>query len=307
MNPQEYAELADRIRPAFMAKLREEKLPADQEEPLCRAYLPLADWVHRQKTVGKPLLLGVNGAQGSGKSTLCAFLQLILAEAYGYRVTGFSIDDIYLTRTERERLGRETHPLLVTRGVPGTHDIALGRQTLQKLFDPAGGPVAMPAFDKALDDRRPQTEWTEYEGPADIVIFEGWCVGAKPQAEAELSEPVNPLERDEDSDGIWRSYVNRQLQGPYADLSGQIDRLIMLKVPDMECVYEWRSLQEQKLAGKTALTDGKQRTMDAEGLRRFIMHYERITRHTLAEMPGRADLTLFLDHNHQFTNPDTLP
>ena len=300
MKSQSYTELLARIHPLFKAKMRDEKLPDDLEDSLCRVYLPLADWVHQQKTVGKPLLLGVNGAQGSGKSTLCSFLQMILSEAYLYKVAGFSIDDLYLTHEERQRLGLEIHPLLVTRGVPGTHDVDLGLQLIQALFDPGSGPVAIPAFDKAKDDRRPQSDWTIVQSPVDIVIFEGWCVGATPQIEAELVEPVNDLERDEDPEGIWRTFVNRQLQGPYAEWFSQIDRFIMLKVPSMECVFQWRSLQEQKLAEKTAFTGDNSRIMNAESLKRFIMHYERITRHTLAEMPSRADLTLALDHNHQY-------
>lgn len=302
MHPQAYAKLADRIRPAFRAKMRAEKLPTDAEDALMRVYLPLADWVHRQKPMGKPLRIGINGAQGSGKSTLCAFLHLLLTEAYAYHVAGFSLDDLYLTHAERQRLGYEIHPLLVTRGVPGTHDIALGLQIVQALFDPASGPVAIPSFDKARDDRRPQDEWKIVHGPADIVLFEGWCVGAKPQTEAELVEPVNALERGEDPDGIWRAYANRQLGGPYQDLFGRLDRLIMLQVPGMECVHQWRGLQESKLAAKTASTAASEHIMDETALKRFIMHYERITRHLLVEMPSRADLTLSLDPNHQFIN-----
>ena len=307
MNNHEQAQMRERIRPAFKIKMREEQLADDLEESLLQTYLSVADWVHRQKAVGKPLLLGVNGAQGSGKSTLCRFLQLILAEAYQYKVIGFSIDDLYLTRAERQRLGQEIHPLLVTRGVPGTHDISLGQRILRALFDPTGKRVALPVFDKALDDRRPPAEWPIVDGPADIVIFEGWCVGAKPQAEMELVKPVNGLELEEDPDGIWRTYVNRQLQGSYASLFDRIDRLILLKVPSMDCVYQWRSLQEQKLAEKTASTTYGSHIMDDTAMKRFIMHYERITRHVLAEMPERADLTLSLDHNHQFTNPDIHP
>ncbi len=302
MKSQTYTELRERIRPLFKAKMRDEKLPDELEDSLCHAYLSLADWVHRHKSGGKPLLLGVNGAQGSGKSTLCSFLQMILTEAYGYKIAGFSIDDIYLTRTGRERLGREVHPLLVTRGVPGTHDVDLGLQIIQALFNPEGGPVNIPAFDKTQDDRRPKAEWKMLEGPVDMVIFEGWCVGAIPQTEAELIEPINELEREEDSDGVWRAYVNDQLHNTYPKLFNQMDHLIMLKVPSMECVYQWRCLQEQKLAEKTAFTGDESLIMDAEALKRFIMHYERITRHTLAEMPSRADLTLYLDNNHQFIN-----
>jgi len=289
-----YAALAERIRPAFQAQMRENKLSLELEEALCRAYLPLAAWAHRQKQAGKPLVLGVNGAQGSGKSTLCAFLRLILREAYGYNVAGFSLDDLYKTRAERQRMAAEIHPLFATRGVPGTHDVALGLRTLRALLAPDGGTVALPTFDKAKDERRPQAEWPLFQGPADVVIFEGWCVGLRPQAAGELCRPLNDLERREDPFGVWRRQVNRQLETAYAALFAQLDRLVFIQVPSMDCVFRWRGEQEEKLGAKTELSE-------PAALRRFIMHYERLTRHALQELPGRADLSLCLNENHQFT------
>lgn len=294
MNPQEYATLAQRIRPAFRAKLREERLDLTLEDVLCRVYLPLAAWTQRHKQPGKALVLGVNGAQGCGKSTLCEFLKLILREAYGYNVAGFSLDDLYKTRAERQTLAREIHPLFATRGVPGTHDVDLGLRTLRALAAPDAGPVALPAFDKAEDDRRPPAEWPLFQGPADVVIFEGWCVGSRPQAGSALCEPANDLERREDQFGIWRRHVNRQLETSYAQLFAQLDLLIFIQVPDMDCVLRWRGLQEAKLGAATPLAD-------PQALRRFIMHYERLTRHNLEDLPGRADLTLYLNENHRLT------
>jgi len=281
--------------------MREEKLDLALEEPLCRAYLPLAGWVHLQKQPGKTLVLGVNGAQGSGKSTLCAFLRLILRDAYGYNVAGFSLDDLYKTRAERQAMAREIHPLFAARGVPGTHDVELGMRTLAALAAP--GTVALPAFDKARDERRPPGEWPLFQGPADVVVFEGWCVGTRPQAASALREPLNDLERREDRFGIWRRHANRQLETAYARLFAQLDRLVFIQVPGMDCVFRWRGLQEEKLAAKTP---GGLR-MDEAALRRFIMHYERLTRHALDDLPGRADLTLCLNDNHRFTPLDIEP
>lgn len=290
----------ERVRPVFLASMGQQRIPFTLAEPLARVYLPLAAWLVAHKKDG-PFVLGVNGAQGSGKSTLCEFLALILREGYGCKVAGFSLDDIYKTRAERERLAREVHPLLVTRGVPGTHDVGLGLQTLDRLT--TAGPeiaVALPAFDKSIDDRCPMSTWPQTSAPVDIVIFEGWCVGCLPQSGEHLVRPINALEAGEDADGSWRTYVNEQLGGPYAELFGRLDRLIMLKVPDMECVYQWRSLQERKLAAAIGNGSSGHRLMDETALRRFIMHYERLTRHMLAEMPARADVTLFLDENHGF-------
>jgi alanine-glyoxylate transaminase/serine-glyoxylate transaminase/serine-pyruvate transaminase len=300
LTPEDYTALWERLRPAFLDRMRAHRIEDSAAEGLASVYLPLAAWVRQQKD-DAPLVLGVNGAQGSGKSTLCDFLRLVLSEAYGYRVAGFSIDDLYKTRAERERLAQEVHPLLITRGVPGTHDVDLGLATIRALKSATPHALTpLPVFDKARDDRRPSLEWLQFRGRPDIVIFEGWCVGTAPQSDEALARPVNELEQNEDADGAWRRYVNAQLQGEYAELFGELDRLILLKVPGMESVFEWRGLQEQKLAETTA-PNGEHRLMDAAALRRFIMHYERLTRHTLEEMPDRADLTLYLDENHRFT------
>jgi D-glycerate 3-kinase len=274
-----------------------ENLALALEDSLSRTYLALADWVHRQKPPGKTLVLGVNGAQGSGKSTLCVFLKLILREAYGYNVAGFSIDDLYKTRAERQRMAAEIHPLFATRGVPGSHDVALGLQTLRALRSPLSSTTALPAFDKANDDRRPLAEWLLFDGPADVIVFEGWCMGTRPQACCALFEPVNELERREDRFGVWRRHVNRQLETDYAQLFAALDKLVFIQVPGMECVIRWRGAQEEKLAA----TRAGRGLMDQTALRRFIMHYERLTRHNLDEMPGRADLILCLNEHHQFT------
>lgn len=297
----EHASLAAKLQPAFREKLQALHIEPDVLAPaLNRVYLPLAAWAAQRKGE-TPLLLGINGGQGSGKSTLCEFLKLILQQGFGLRVAGLSIDDIYKTRAEREQLAKTVHPLLLTRGVPGTHDVALGLGVINALkVAGAGDSVAIPSFDKATDDRRPPSEWPRFQGRADVIIFEGWCVAARPQDEKDLAQPINSLEATEDSDGRWRRYVNQQLKGDYARLFGQLDALVMLKVPSMERVFQWRSLQEEKLAASLASQpQDATRIMDGPAIRRFVQHYERITRHMLAEMPNRADVTLFVDDEHQ--------
>lgn len=261
-------------------------------------YIPLAAWLAKSRRESeRPLVVGLNGAQGSGKSTLSRLLQDILVSEFGLRSAGFSLDDLYLTRGERQRLAGTVHPLLATRGVPGTHDVALGMRTIQALKKAGeGDEVPIPAFDKGRDDRCPEDEWTKWRGEADLVIFEGWCVGAVPQPENALAEPVNELERREDRDSSWRRWVNRQLAEGYAALFAELDLLIMLQVPGMESVFRWRRRQERQLAGKKGRD--LSRVMDDEALRRFIMHYERLTRHMLEEMPERADVVLRLNEEH---------
>lgn len=266
-------------------------------QALRQVYLPLAAWIAHRHQDG-PLIVGVNGAQGSGKSTLCALLQLVLEVGFGLRVVTLSLDDLYLTQAERVRLSQSVHPLLITRGVPGTHDVALGLNLLSALK--RGESRSIPAFDKAQDDRRPMEFWPRFEGPADVILFDGWCVGAHPQQDADLMAPMNTLEEEADPDGTWRSYVNARLKGDYAQLFNLLDILIMLKVPSFERVFVWRSLQEQRLAESVGAQSKAARClMGPAELQRFILHFERLTRAMLAEMPSRADLTLFLGEDHQ--------
>lgn len=233
----------------------------------------------------RPLRLGISGAQGSGKSTLTRELAVAL-ERCEVPVAACSLDDFYLTRRQRAALAAHVHPLLATRGVPGTHDVALCQRILAELPDKA---VRVPRFDKGSDDRVAADEWSS-AGPARIVIFEGWCVGARPQPVAALATPVNALERDEDPDGRWRDYVNTALAGAYQRLFDSLDYLVYLAVPDFEAVVRWRGEQER------ALPQGQR--MDAARLERFIAHYERLTRWMLEEVPARADMVVHLTAAH---------
>ncbi|MFC0590086.1 kinase [Novosphingobium aquiterrae] len=230
--------------------------------------------------------IGICGAQGSGKSTLVAALAGQLA-AQGVRVATLSLDDLYLTRTARQRLAREVHPLFATRGVPGTHDIALGLAVLGALTQ--GEPAPLPRFDKASDDRAPESQWPRAPADTQVLLFEGWCLGAGPQAEAALAEPINALEANEDPQGIWRRHANAALAEDYQRLFARIDRLILLAAPSWSVVATWREQQETDLR-----TKGGAAVMDPAGVARFIQHYERLTRHILATMPAYADLTVRL-------------
>lgn len=299
----ELRQLAAKVRGPFAAAARGMDIDVDLERDLSAVYLPLAAALERRVRPHQgALVVGVNGAQGAGKSTLCRLLRPVLEKGFERRVAILSIDDLYLTRAARADLARTVHPLFATRGVPGTHDVDLGQELLASLRTlGVGQSLALPAFDKAVDDRLPQKEWPRVDGPLDVVLFEGWCVGAMPQAEAELAAPVNNLEREEDPDQSWRRFVNEQLKGDYRHLFAEIDLLIMLKVPSMESVFEWRGLQERRLAEASGERTGH-RIMDAATLRRFIMHYERLTRAMLAEMPRRADLVLEIDKDQRITD-----
>ncbi len=258
----------------------------------------LAGWLAAQRRGTDTRVIGINGAQGSGKSTLAAELRELLAERHGLNTLVLSIDDLYLTRAQRERLAREVHPLLRTRGVPGTHDVELGLNLLHDLRSPGAAALRIPNFVKAIDDRAPEAEWTPVSSPVDLVLFEGWCVGTPPQADAALAEPVNALERGEDSDGVWRRYVNAQLATRYALLFKRIDRMIFLQAPDFDSIFRWRLEQEEKNAAAAGDASSSQ-LMGPGPLRRFIQHYERLTRHALAVVPQRAEVVIELGAEHQ--------
>jgi D-glycerate 3-kinase len=244
----------------------------------------------------QPLVVGLCGAQGSGKSTLATSLIRRFA-ARGVPGAALSLDDLYLTRSERSRLAREVHPLLATRGPPGTHDIALGLSVIEAVM--AGRPVLLPKFDKGTDDRAPRGAWEHAPAGTRLLILEGWCVGARPQPAATLREPVNALECDEDQDGAWRRYVNQLLAGDYQQLFARVDRLVLLAAPGFEVVERWRGQQEAQL--RRATLSSSSVVMDDAGLHRFIQHYERLTRHILGEMPSRADLVIELSADRQMT------
>lgn len=294
--------------------IQQEGLPDSYAETVEKTILPLADRICAlHDTEKQPIMVGIHGAQGTGKSTLTLFLREILLRHRNRSAANFSLDDIYLTRAERQDLAERVHPLFKTRGVPGTHDVALGQQVLHGLRTAApGDSTPIPAFDKSRDDRVPRDQWPVFGGRAEIILLEGWCLDARPEKDGALAEPMNPLEESEDPDGVWRRFVNDQLKGEYRQFFDEIDFLVMLKAPSMECVLEWRRLQEQKLAKKirNAPKSGEPhgnaqdlRIMTDDEVGRFVMHYERVTRACLAEMPGRANVLINVAEDHSLGLP----
>jgi len=246
-----------------------------------------------------PFIIGLNGAQGSGKSTLVHLISDVLDIDYGLKTAFLSIDDFYKTQKERQKMARETHSLFATRGVPGTHDIDLGLQTIQNLKKAHNKIITvLPRFNKARDDRVPENEWPTFIGKPDIILFEGWCVGSQPQEDHLLTQPVNNLETEKDPDTKWRSTVNNQLKGLYAKLFNNLDFLILLNAPNFECAFKWRQEQEHKLIQKLHHKNQDiSQTMDDTTLSHFMMFYERLTRHNLETLPARANIIINLNKN----------
>lgn len=300
--------------------LADEQLPLSFKQNVLPYYQQLADHLLAIEK-NRCQLIAINGAQGTGKSTLCLFLKAFI-EQTKKRAVVISLDDIYLKKQERLALANKVHPLLKTRGVPGTHDLALGQTLIQQLTSANIHDLTyIPRFSKAHDDRAEKSQWTKYTGRPDFILFEGWCMGAQAEAETQLDKAINRLEQKHDANHCWRRYVNNILSKNYQIFFNQFEKLIMLKAPNFQSICEWRELQEKKLAKKmqkkttaTAINGTRQinndklkansafasnlSTMDKSTLHFFMMHYQRLTEHMLKEMPNRADILLHINKQH---------
>ncbi len=288
---------------SIIALIESQGLPEDFCDKVEQWYLPLVHQIASKKG-NNPLVLGVQGSQGSGKSTLATFIQLLSEQLYQFKAVSLSLDDFYLSHATRKQLAEAVHPLFATRGVPGTHEVALAIDTIQALKRADDDTkVAIPRFNKALDDRHPESQWDEISGPVDLIIFEGWCVGCEAQESSELNEAANSLETNEDPDGLWRSYVNKSLTDDYPALFSLIDHMVVLQAPSFDCVFDWRWLQEQKLVRRWQAEnpDEPARLLDEASVRRFISHYERLTTHCLKTLPKKADWVLHLTADHDIS------
>lgn len=248
----------------------------------------------------RPYILGLSGLQGSGKSTLARVMKA-QATTRGWATEVLSLDDFYYARSDREALGRDVHPLLRTRGVPGTHEIELLLSVLAALPHASDKlPVTHPRFNKGRDTRFSPSRWPHITRAPKLVIVEGWALGIRPQSQAALTTPVNALEREEDPDGRWRQWVNRQLRS-YQPLWRKFDALIVLQAPSWEIVRRWRGEQEQELLARHAPL-----AMDAAAMDRFLRHFERLSRHALATLPTLADTCVEYDDDRHVTALDHL-
>lgn len=244
------------------------------------------------------VVVGINGSQGSGKSTLAAYLKSCLELEHRLNVVVVSLDDFYYSKAERLLLSTTVHPLLINRGVPGTHDIPLARQTLHALSTQKNADIIIPRFDKSNDDRYPPSQWQTITAPVDVIIFEGWCLNAKAQSNAELVPAINRLERKQDASGTWRHYVNEQLKNHYPKLFNYADITAMLKAPSFDCVYRWRVEQEHKLKQKIA---GQGGGMSDTEIAVFIQHFQRITEHCLNTLADQLDHVFELDEDRNIS------
>ena len=281
--------------------ITQHKLPEKFRLTIQDYYKPLADSVfNRFKASNTPYFVGINGCQGSGKSTLTDFVATYLTTQYQLNVVVMSLDDFYLSSKKRNELAKDIHPLLATRGVPGTHDMVALSHLLTQLTDHKTG-FYIPRFNKATDEPYPENQWTLIDKPVDIVLLEGWCWGVQPQTDEQLQAPINELELQHDTSGEWRNYVNQQLKKSYEPLYSKMNFWLALQAPSFDCVYQWRLEQEEKLKARNVdLCDSK--IMSPAQILNFTQYFQRLSVQGCNTISHSADAVFHLDYNRQITD-----
>ena len=274
-----------------------DKSRATKIKSLKKTYIPISFWIeNKYKKKGKTLFLGFSGGQGSGKTTVAKILKIILKKFFKREIYVSSIDDFYKTLKDRNEMSHTIHPMFKTRGVPGTHDISLVKKFFDFIKKKNFKKFKLPKFDKSMDDRLKKKYWSNIKKRPEIVILEGWCVGAKPQSNSIINKSINVLEKYEDKHLIWRKYANEKLKKEYKKLFAMIDHFIFMKIPNFNVVYEWRLLQESKLRKKS---HSSKKIMSYNEIKRFIMFYERITLQMIKDLSKSASVVIFLKTNHK--------
>jgi D-glycerate 3-kinase len=260
--------------------------------------IPISFWIFKRVNKKKPLMIGLAGGQGSGKTTISSILTLILQKYFKLNVFKVSIDDFYKTRQDRKLLSKNKHPLLMTRGVPGTHDIDLILKFFKKVKSKNFKNMEVPRFNKAIDDRCKRSLWYKLKSKPDVIIFEGWCVGAKAQTSKQLKKPINSLEKVYDEGIKWRSHVNNQLKTKYKTLFKQLDGLLYLRAKNFNILRSWRLKQERKLWVQTK-NKKNLKIMSSGDIINFMQTYQRITQQMFKDALKSSSIIMNLNSNHQ--------
>jgi D-glycerate 3-kinase len=270
----------------------------DKEKMIKSFLIPLSFWISNKADNKKPYFVGLAGGQGSGKTTISSIMKIILTKYFKLKVFKISIDDFYRTRKEREMLSKKIHPMLMTRGVPGTHDIEMMLNFFKKAKSKSFRNIKLPNFDKAIDDRTHKKNWYQLNEKPDVIIFEGWCVGAKPESKTTLKKSINSLEKAKDAKLIWRKHVNTQLQNKYKKLYSELNCLIYLKAKNFNLLQKWRLKQEHKLWLKSKNSPNL-KIMSKGDIINFMQTYQRITENMFKHMPKYASIIFNLNSKHQ--------
>jgi len=271
----------------------------NNKERMIKSFLiPICFWINSKTNKKKPYFVGLAGGQGTGKTTISSLIRIILIKYFNLRVFKISIDDFYKTRRERIGLSKKVHPMLLTRGVPGTHDIDMMLNFFRKVKSKKFKRLKLPTFNKAMDDRFNKKNWHDLKDKPDVIIFEGWCVGAKSEKNNTLKQTINSMEKAKDQKQIWRKYVNQQLKLKYKNLYSQLNCLIYLKAKNFGLLQEWRLKQERKLR-LNSRRKLNLKIMNKNDVINFMQTYQRITQNMFKNMPKYASIILNLNTNHQ--------
>ena len=269
------------------------------KEKMIKSFLiPLCFWISKKANKKRPYFVGLAGGQGTGKTTISSLIKIILIKYFKLKVFKISIDDFYKTRKERMNLSKRIHPMLLIRGVPGTHDINMMLNFFRKAKSKKFKRLKLPTFNKAIDDRSNKKKWYDLKNKPDVIIFEGWCVGAKSEKNDTLKKTINSMEKAEDQKQIWRKYVNQQLKSKYKNLYSQLNCLIYLKAKNFNLLQKWRLKQERKLWLNSKRKSNLE-IMSKGDVINFMQTYQRITQNMFRSMPKYASIILNLNSNHQ--------
>ena len=283
----------------FIKSQETKKEKFKNKERMLKSFLiPICFWIENKVNQKKPFLIGLAGGQGTGKTTTSSILKIILEKYFQLNVFKISIDDFYKTRKERVLLSKKIHSMLLTRGVPGTHDINMMLNFFKKIKSKKFKSLRLPNFNKAIDDRYAKKYWYNIKKRPDVIIFEGWCVGAKPEKNATLNKAINSMEKKKDQKKIWRKYVNQQLKLKYKDLYSQLNCLIYLKAKNFSLLQKWRLKQENKLWLKSKKSS-KHKIMNKEDVISFMQTYQRTTENMFKIMTKHASILINLGSDHQ--------
>jgi len=283
----------------FISSQETKKDKFRNKEKMIKSFLiPVSQWISKKSNKKKTLVIGLAGGQGSGKTTISSILSIILKKYFKLNIFIVSIDDFYKTRKDRKMLSKKKHPLLMTRGVPGTHDVNLMLSFFKKIKLKKFKSLEAPKFNKAIDDRYKKSLWYKIKTKPDVVIFEGWCVGARAQSSSQLKKPINSLEKVYDQGAKWRAHVNNQLKTKYKTLFNQLDGLLYLKAKNFNLLREWRLKQERKLWIQTK-NKKNLKIMSSGDVINFMQTYQRITQQMFKDALKVSSIIMNLNSNHQ--------
>jgi len=269
---------------------------------MIKSYLiPTCFWIAKKINKNSPLIIGLAGGQGTGKTTITSIISLILKKYFKLKVFKISIDDFYKSRNERKKLSKNKHPLLMTRGVPGTHDYKIIYEFFKKVKNKKFSKLRLPKFDKFKDDRCNKKLWYKINSRPDVIILEGWCVGAKAQKNSQIAKPINSLEKTKDPDLVWRKYVNIQLKKNYKSLFKQFNAIIYLKANNFRVLQKWR-IKQEKILWLKSKNKKNLRIMNRSDIINFMQTYQRITQNMFKDAPKYASIVMKLHSNHQINS-----